>query len=1389
MVKRNGQKIAAIAMAAALIGQNIQPVFALENLKTTEQVENAVNLELSEESSTDQSDESEENYADQYEAKEALEKINEESNDENVEPNEESEESNKVVNNTKSNNEEKVNIQDKNDNTTIDFKVMAISDLHANLMNYDYYTGSTTKNSGLVKAATVIKEEKEKANKSEKENVDNVILVDNGDTIQGTPLANLYAVKQPVAPGEKYPVYKALESLGFDMTTIGNHEVNYGMDYIKQIVDANTSMGMVCANLKDAESGDLVFDPYKILNETVVDSNGQERELKIGITGVVPTQILNWDKVILNGKVTVDDMVKSVDKYAKEMKENGADIVVVLGHTGYGEETTDATGAENAGYAISMLEDVDVVVGGHVHRSAKYEVEKENGDITQYVQPLNNGKEVGVVDLKIEVTKDENGNDKYTINDSNSKISNISVANKANDAETEEVVREYHEATDKYVNEKSGEVTKDLNSFFTLVADDPSVQIVSDAQKAYVEELIENNDPSLAPYADLPILSAAAPFKAGSSADNYVDIKAGGLAIRDLSNLYKYDNTMAVIKLNGSDVKEWLEFSANMFNTIDPNSSEEQNLINRDFPTFNFDVIDGIEYEIDVTQKPKYDKTGKVINPGSSRVYNLTYNGKPIDLDQEFLIATNNYRAGGDSFPWNGRQVSVYTTTDESRDVLKQYIEDAGKLEPSVDNNWKFKTIDTDAKVYFTSHENGVNYLSSYPSIFTNKESAGDRLYKYYYDLSSEKKESNKITILHTNDTHGRLRADDKVIGIDTVAAIKNNTENSILVDAGDTIHGLPFVTLSKGQDAVDLLNEAGYEFMVPGNHDFNYGYGRLMELFKNSVTLKSGENKLKLLASNVKKDGKSIFESNNIKEMQVNGKTVKVGFFGIATEETAYKTNPNNVKGIDFTNPIEAAKEQVKELEDNGADVIVALSHIGTDESSEPTAYDVINAVDGIDVYVDGHSHTTFENGEKVKDTLLVSTGEYLSNVGKVELELNDKNEVVNATASLITKEETLSITPDEKVAEKIEEINSAQEEVLSEVIGTNAIDLDGDRNSVRYGETNLGNLITDAMLNETDADLAITNGGGIRASIAKGDITKGDVVSVLPFGNFIVTKQLTGAQIKEVLEFGVRAYGESLGGFPHVAGIKFVVDPSRAVGDRIISLTINGQELDMNKTYTVATNDFMAVGGDDYPCFGDVPTLNEYSSLEESVGNFIKSLGTVSYTKQGRILAGTMVNGVIKVEVESEYVKDILISAINSGYTVEVLEEGGKSIVKIYAPKAKNNALVAILEVKDLTVEELNNLVEEIKEELENSKPDNGGSDDEDQDGNNGNGGSDDEDQDGNNGDGGSNNENQGGNNGNSNKPSNPQTGDATILGYVGMSVAAMAGVFVNNRRRKEK
>ncbi|MEG1009394.1 MAG: 5'-nucleotidase C-terminal domain-containing protein, partial [Clostridia bacterium] len=280
--------------------------------------------------------------------------------------------------------------------------------------------------------------------------------------------------------------------------------------------------------------------------------------------------------------------------------------------------------------------------------------------------------------------------------------------------------------------------------------------------------------------------------------------------------------------------------------------------------------------------------------------------------------------------------------------------------------------------------------------------------------------------------------------------------------------------------------------------------------------------------------------------------------------------------------------------------------------------------AVDGIDVFVDGHSHTAFKNGKKVNNTMLVSTGEYLSNLGKVEIEFDENNKVASVDATLINKSQTSSITPDKNVESMMEKIESEQKEALSVKVGKTVTELDGAREHVRFGETNLGNLITDAMINETGADIAFTNGGGIRSSIAKGDITKGDIVNVLPFGNFIVTKKLTGAQIKEVLEFGVENYGVSFGGFPHVGGMKYVVDPEQPVGSRIVSLTTNGKDIDMNKTYTVATNDFTAAGGDDYPVFGKLPIVNEYNALNEALESFIKKLGTVNYKVEGRITTG---------------------------------------------------------------------------------------------------------------------------------------------------------------------
>ncbi|MGM9986933.1 MAG: bifunctional metallophosphatase/5'-nucleotidase, partial [Bacillaceae bacterium] len=387
-----------------------------------------------------------------------------------------------------------------------------------------------------------------------------------------------------------------------------------------------------------------------------------------------------------------------------------------------------------------------------------------------------------------------------------------------------------------------------------------------------------------------------------------------------------------------------------------------------------------------------------------------------------------------------------------------------------------------------------------------------------FAEESNEKVINEKvINIIHTNDTHGRIKEDSKVIGIDTVSQVKKSMKNAILVDAGDTLHGLPFVTMNKGADVVALMNLAGYDYLTVGNHDFNYGQDRLLEL--------KGMANFPVFGANVKKGNSTVLDSNDIKT--IDG--VKVGFFGLASPETAYKTNPNNVTGITFENPIDSAKEQVKALQQKGADVIIALAHIGLDGSTEITSDDIAAAVPGIDVIIDGHSHTTLPEGLKVdgvdgNDTLIASTGEYLGNIGHVTLTVDaNTNKLVKKEASLISKADSAAYGKDEKVTNKIKEIDDAQKPILSAKVGETSVKLEGAREFVRTQETNLGNLLTDAMIDETGADIAITNGGGIRASIEAGTITKGNVIDVLPFGNYVVTKKLTGEQIKAVLEHGV--------------------------------------------------------------------------------------------------------------------------------------------------------------------------------------------------------------------------------------------------------------------------
>ena len=477
-----------------------------------------------------------------------------------------------------------------------------------------------------------------------------------------------------------------------------------------------------------------------------------------------------------------------------------------------------------------------------------------------------------------------------------------------------------------------------------------------------------------------------------------------------------------------------------------------------------------------------------------------------------------------------------------------------------------------------------------------------------------------ELVIIHGNDTHGRiLEGANDGIGYARIDAFVESTEatnkNVIYLDAGDTLHGTVMAALDRGDSMVKVLNETGVDATVPGNHDYNYGIDRLIELSK--------KMNFPVLAANVVKDGiiydKKVFKEYVIKE--IDG--YKVGIFGLSTPETAFKTSPKNVEGYKFLDPVETAQKVVKKLKKENVDYIIALAHLGLDESSlaKDRSDNLAKLVPEIDLIVDGHSHTVLEKGLAGNGNWIVQTGDYDKNIGKVVVTLNpdgtEKEEI-----SLIMKKDGMLLPQDPDMVKLTKEISGEQSKITEVIVGKTDVKLMGDRAVVRTAESNLGNFLTDAMLWKTGADIALTNGGGIRSSIDTGDITRGEVIQVLPFGNYVIVQELKGSDVKAALENGMAGFPAQHGAFAHVAGIKYVYDATQPVGQRVVSVTLaNGKALDMNATYKVATNDFISVGGDNYASFKGKKVIGNYESLEEILTSYIQTGAKAKADVEGRV------------------------------------------------------------------------------------------------------------------------------------------------------------------------
>ena len=519
-----------------------------------------------------------------------------------------------------------------------------------------------------------------------------------------------------------------------------------------------------------------------------------------------------------------------------------------------------------------------------------------------------------------------------------------------------------------------------------------------------------------------------------------------------------------------------------------------------------------------------------------------------------------------------------------------------------------------------------------------------------------------KLVILHTNDMHGRAVATDDQLGYARIATLKKTLQAQgaevLLMDAGDFSQGTPVVNLGYGKNAVEFLNATGYDIAVPGNHEFDWGADNMEQNMANA--------QFAVVCANLTRaaDGTTIFPANKIYETAIG----KVGVFGLTTPEIMTKTHPDKIKGIALPQAEElyaVAKAQVEELTAAECDLIVCLAHLGdADESITNRSIDVLANVEGIDLFIDGHSHTTLDGGVIEGETLRVSTGEYSEAIGYVVAESVTEEDVTSIalTAGLYTLADNAEaafalgagLAIDEEVAAVVNAIDAKVEEELSATFAKTEVLLDGNRApGVRTQETNLGDFSADAILwsakqalGEDKVDAALTNGGGIRASIEVGDVTMKTMKTVFPFGNEVATLTLTGAELLEALEAATWCIPEAIGAFPQVAGIEFTIDTSVAFengeqyanstyyapanpGSRVTIATVGGEAWAADAEYVIATNDFTAAGGDTYGVFAYPFQQTGYKTgvaLEDALVNYTQTvlggvIGEQYAQPQGRI------------------------------------------------------------------------------------------------------------------------------------------------------------------------
>jgi 2',3'-cyclic-nucleotide 2'-phosphodiesterase / 3'-nucleotidase / 5'-nucleotidase len=1095
--------------------------------------------------------------------------------------------------------------------------LLGTSDIHGQVMGYNYFTQASA--SGLTRVSTLVTQERTK--------YPNNILVDAGDSIQGTPMVYYYNkvdTSWMADPNKNYPMVEAYKYLKYDAWTLGNHEFNFGLNVLEPIIaEANAAnIQVLSANTldknavdKDPVTGDQPtwnkVKPYTI--KTFKDPDGND--FKVAILGLTTPAIPNWESTQNYPGLQFGDIVTEGTKWVQYLKNDAsgpkANAIIAVIHSGVGDDNpaNDSTPFENEVLAFANANpQVNAIMTGHTHSALSGPIGTNN---IYAVQPKNAG--ANLEEVAMNFVKDPNGN--WTMATITGASLNASTS-VAEDQALVTAIKPYHEAALNYLKTPVGNATDSFLANGQTIKDTALMDLVNKVQMYY-----GNAD-----------LSVAAPFSPTAK------IPKGTVTIGDVSSVYIYENFLFTVKVNGAQLRKYLELSAGRYYKSYASGDIAVNK-NSSVPDYNLDILQGAEYSVDLTKTGMFDSNGASLPGGQPRISKLKINGQDVQDNDVFKLALNNYRVnGGGGFlaaagivpQSTDPSAPNYITYDSQkelgddgqvRSLMIKYFQDVaagtvqpGKnsVEPTYDNNWQTVPRFLDIVGFTDTHGN----IDNYPTTGTVKANAA------------------------------------LLAGAVNKERATYGDERTIVLSSGDMLQGTPISNVLKGKPVIDVMNQMKFDAMEIGNHEFDWGIDTLNQNLSNAkfpflvsnLALKAGDTDVNAAS----------FLSNSKPYTIVDKDGVKVGIIGVINPETASIVMPSIINHFEITDPVAAVNKLVPQVKAAGAEVVIVLGHIadqynywptsGTQPVTAPLSGDLANlakGVTGVDAILGGHSHTT--NYDLVPDAtgkLIPAAIGYANGRGAavIRLALDANDQVVGGTPNYLDVGNRLysTLTPDPQVQAIVNAANAAIGPVFNEVIGKAEVDMTRSTATTGNLDSNLGDWAADVTKNAGQADFGFQNSGGLRIDIPKGDITVGQIWTLMPFDNEINTLDMTGAQVKNVLEYmvsGIKTPG-------HISGLRFIYDLNKPArfgyaadgktvvvvnpdNSRVVKMTLpDGTPVDMNKVYKVAAPDFIATGGDNYPFVGNSTNLtNPHILVRDALINDLKVRKILNNLPDGRI------------------------------------------------------------------------------------------------------------------------------------------------------------------------